>query len=286
MSYAMLDGIPASYRVPGLLRALVVGLVLLLAPCHAAAQPSGPMPKNIGFEPRFGERAPLSAALVDDEGRAVRLGDYFGGEKPVVMVLAYYECPMLCSMVMNGLVTALKKVDLSPGEDLEVVVVSIDPADTPERARNKKAAYVELYGRPGADRGLHLLTGAEAEVKRVADAVGFRYEYDPLGKQFAHAGGAVVLAPDGTISRYFYGVDFAPRDLQLGLVDAAGGKIGSVKDRLLLLCYRYDPEHGKYGALAMGSVRAGGILTVALLGTWLLAMRRRRKEDDRALRSP
>lgn len=270
-----------------LLRALVVGAVLLFATSAAEAQPSGPMPTNVGFDTRFGQKAPLDARLADEEGREVRLGDHFQGKSPVILVLAYYECPMLCSMVMNGLVTALKKVDLRPGADYEVVVVSIDPLDTPERARAKKAHYVERLERPGAERAMHFLTGPEAEVKRVADGVGFRYEYDPVGKQYAHAGGAILLAPDGTISRYLYGIDFAPRDLTLGLVEAADGKIGGARERLLLLCYRYDPQHGRYGALALGSVRAGGLMTVALLGISILAMRRRgRKEDEHARRSP
>jgi protein SCO1/2 len=267
--------------------ALVLGIVLSLAPLPALGQPSGPMPKEIGFDMRHGASAALDAALVDEQGRAVRLGDHVGGEKPVILVLAYYECPMLCSMVMNGLVAALKKVELSPGEDFEVVVVSIDPLDTPERARRKKAVSVELYGRPGVERGLHFLTGTEAEIARVARSVGFRYEYDPIGKQFAHAAGITVLSPGGTISRYFLGVDFPPRDLRLGLVEAAEGKMGTTADRLLLLCYRYDPERGKYGAIAMGSVRAAGLCTVVLLGASLLAMRRRgRKEDEHGPREP
>jgi protein SCO1 len=284
---AVREGILSGYALSALVRALVVALVLLAAPCVALAQPSGPMPKNIGFDPRFGEQAPTDAVLTDEEGRAVRLGDLAAGQRPTLLVLAYYECPMLCSMVMNGLVTALKKVDLEPGKDFEVVVVSIDPTDTPERARKKKATYVEAYGRPGAERGIHVLTGAEPEIRRVADGVGFRYEYDPVGKQYAHAGGAVVLSPDGKISRYFYGIDFAPRDLSLGLVEAADGKIGGARDRLLLLCYRYDPAQGKYGALALTSVRTGGVLTVALLGISILVMRRRsRKEEEGDARAP
>lgn len=269
------------------LSAAIFFAALLFAPGPALAQPSGPMPKDIRFDMRFGEKVPLDAAFLDEEGRAVRLGDFVGGAKPTILVLAYYDCPMLCSMVMNGLVNGLKKTELTPGEDFEVVVVSIDPRDTPEGARKKKAVSVRLYGHPAAERAMHFLTGAEAEVKRVADSVGFRYEYDPIGKQFAHAGGITVLSPGGTISRYFLGVDFPPRDLRLGLVEAADGKIGTAGDRLLLLCYRYDPEHGKYGALAMGSVRAGGVLTVVLIGVSLLAMRRRgRKEGEHGPRRP
>jgi len=281
-------------------RGPVVALVLfalfsihaLFHPATAAAQLSGPMPKDIGYEPHLGGRVPLDLELVDDAGRRARLGDYFNGKKPVILVLAYYECPMLCSMVLNGLTEGLKGSDLSPGADFEVVVVSIDPADTPERAGAKKASYVKLYDRPGAESALHFMTGTEAGVQRLADAVGFSFAYDPVGRQFAHAAGIVLLTGEGMISRYLYGVDFAPRDLRLGLVEAGNGAIGTVKDRLMLLCFRYDPERGRYGGLALASVRTGGVLTLVALGFSLFAMRRRpgrggppepeRKSDDAA----
>lgn len=248
---------------------------LAAAPAPAVAQPSGPMPTDIGFRPRFGERAPLSAVLADERGRAVHLGRYFTGERPVVMVLAYFNCPMLCSLVLKGLTAALRDTGLAPGEDYEVVVVSIDPRDTPERAAKENELYSRMLDRPGAAEAMHFLTGPEEAVRRVADGVGFRYEYDPIGKQYAHAGGAIVLAPDGVISRYLNGVDFDPRDLRLALVEAAGGKVGGAADRLLLLCYRYDPESGTYGAAALRAMRAGGVLTVAALGVALLVLRRR-----------
>lgn len=249
---------------------------LLLLPAPAAAQLSGPIPKNVGFEARPGEALPLDTPLVDEAGRPVLVGEYFNRERPVVLVLAYYECPMLCTMVLNGLTSALKATTLEPGSDFEVVVVSIDPADTPARARAKKDAYVSFYARPGAERGMHFLTGAEAAVRRLADAVGFKYAYDPIGKQFAHAAGVVLLTPGGAISRYLYGVDFPPRDLRLSLVEAAGGAIGTTRDKLMLLCFRYDPERGRYGGLALASVRVGGVLTLLFVGISMLFLRRRR----------
>lgn len=255
---------------------MAMGLALLLGgPSLAAAQGSGPMPRDIGYDPHPGAALPLEIALVDDAGSPRHLGDYFNGHVPVVVVLAYYECPMLCSLVLSGLTEALKAGELRPGRDFEVVVVSIDPADTPERARAKKASYVKLYDRPGAEAALHFTTGGEAEVRRLADAIGFRFAYDPQGRQFAHAAGIVVATGQGTISKYFYGIDFPPRDLRLGLVEAGDGRVGSVTDKLLLLCFRYDPATGRYGRLALRSLRVGGALTVVLLGLSLVVMRRR-----------
>lgn len=269
------------FHVPALLRALVVAAVLAAAPSRAPAQPGSPMPTNVGFETRFGKRAPLDARLLDEQGRAVRLGDYFRAGRPVVLVMAYFECPMLCSMVLNGATESLRATGLAPAEDWEMVVVSIDPRDTPERAAAKKASYVKALNRPRAAEAMHFLTGREEEIYRVARGVGFRYEYDPVSKQYAHAGGAIVLSPDGTISRYFYGVDFDPRDLRLGLVEAADGKVGTAGDQLLLLCYHYDPQKGTYGAAVMRAMRVGGALTVALLGISLVAMRRRGRGKGR-----
>lgn len=264
-----------------LLALALTSSALHAAPLPAAAQTTGPIPKNITYEPRLGERAPLDVELVDDAGRPARLGDYVNDARPLVLVLAYYECPMLCSMVLNGVTTALRSGGLQAGADFELVVVSIDPSDTPERARAKKASYVRAFDRPGADQAFHFMTGREAEVRRVADAVGFTYEYDPIGKQFAHPAGLVVLTPAGVISRYFYGVDFPPRDLRLSLVEAAGGAIGTAGDKLMLLCFRYDPERGRYGKLALGAMRVGGVVTLALLGASMALMSRRSRGPSR-----
>lgn len=262
--------------------ALLVGaLALLCLSPSALAQPSGPMPTDIGFDPHLGARVPADIHLVDEAGEERRLGDYLDGKKPVVLVLAYYECPMLCSMVLSGLVSALKRSDLTPGTDFDVVVASIDPADTPARAAAKKASYVAYFDRPGAAGALHFLTGRAGEVKRLADAVGFKYAYDPIGKQFAHPAGVLVLTGDGTISQYHYGVDFAPRDLRLGLVKASRGTIGTTTDRLLLLCFHYDPAQGRYGAIALASLRVGGVLMLVSLGA-LLALLGRRQRPEKA----
>lgn len=263
-------------KVFQIFRSLLIGAALLVSvPRAALAQPSGPMPKDIGFDTHFGARVPADIALVDEAGQPRRLGDYLDGKKPVALVLAYYECPMLCSMVLNGLVSALKRSDLTPGTDYDVVVASIDPADTPARAAAKKASYVASFDRPEAARGLHFLTGKEGEVKRLADAVGFKYAYDPIGKQFAHPAGVMVLTGDGTIAQYHQGVDFLPRDLRLGLVEAAHGTIGTTTDRLLLLCFHYDPAQGKYGAIALASLRVGGVLTLVFVGIALVFLGRR-----------
>lgn len=260
------------------LRCAVVALLLsLFLPVRAEAQVS---PTQISFEQKLGGRAPLDAAFRDEAGREVRLGDYFNRGKPVVLAFAYFECPMLCSMVMNGLVGSLKGMTLEAGRDYDLVIVSIDPRDTPERARAKKATYTSLYGRPSAEEAFHFLTGGEDSIKALTQAAGFRYVYDPESGQFAHASGAVVLTPDGEQARYLYGIDFPPRDLRLAMVEAGQGKIGSATDRLLLLCYSYDPKKGKYSAMALTSVRAGGALTVVLLGGWLFAMSRRRREES------
>ena len=259
--------------------ALSVFVATLISPCILFAQPSGPMPKDIGFDPHFGATVARDVQLVAEDGSPHTLGDYLDGRRPVILVLAYYECPMLCTMVLNGAVNALKRVDLRPGDDFEVLVVSIDPADTPERAAAKKASYVGHYDRPGAERGLHFMTGREEEVRRLAAAVGFKYVYDPIGKQFAHPAGLLVLTGDGTISRYLYGVDFPPRDMRLALVEAAQGSIGTPADRLLLLCFHYDPAQGKYGAIALTAVRIGGVVTMIAIGLLLakqIAPRRRR----------
>lgn len=261
---------------PALLAPLLLALLALVSPRIALAQPSGPIPKDVRFDPHFGAAVPPDIDLVDEEGRPKHLGDYLGDHRPVILVMAYYECPMLCSLVLNGLFGALKKNELRPGEDFQVVVVSIDPNDTPERAARKKETYVRYYDRPGAAAGLHFLTGREGEVKRLAAAVGFRYAYDPVGLQFAHPAGVTLLTGQGVISHYFYGVDFPPRDLRLGLVEAANGTIGTARDRLLLLCFHYDPASGTYGALALGAVRAGGALTVIAIGVALIALRRRK----------
>ena len=258
-------------------------LLLMSGPMSgsAGAQPSGPMPMNVGFDQRLGARVPLDLEFRDEAGRRVRLAEYADGGRPVVLVLAYYGCPMLCTLVLNGLLTSLKATGLEAGADFEVVVVSFDPREEPELAQAKKSAYMRLYDRPDEEKAFHFLTGAKEAIQPLTEAVGFRYAYDPVGGQFAHASGFVVLTPGGVVSRYLYGIDYDPRDVRLSLVEAAGGTIGDITDELLLLCFNYDPARGRYGAIALGVIRGGGVLTVLVLGGAIVVMNRRRRRAER-----
>jgi protein SCO1/2 len=245
------------------------------------AQPAMPQPlKGVAFEQRLGAPLPLDARFRDESGREVWLGDYFG-TKPVVLALVYYECPMLCTLVLNGLESALRVLEFDVGREFDVLTVSFDPRETPELAAKKKAGHIASYGRPGAEAGWHFLTGDEAEIQRLTSAVGFEFFWDAPTNQYAHASGIVVVTPDGKVSRYHYGIEYSPRDLRLALVEAASGKIGSVVDQAVLYCFRYDPDSGKYGVVVMRIVRLGALLTVALLGGWILWGRRRGRPAPR-----
>ncbi|MBX0327407.1 SCO family protein [Oscillochloris sp. ZM17-4] len=237
-------------------------LTLTLAPSGALAQGGKPDPlHDVSFDQRLDAQVPLDLTFVDEQGRTVQLGDYFGA-KPVILQLSYYECPMLCSLVRKGMVDALQDVTLNAGADFQVVNVSIDPQETPMMAANVKAATLSTYGRDGAADGMHFLTGTQDSIDRLADAVGFHYVYDETIDQYAHAAGLVVLTPKGLISRYFFGVEFNPSDLRLGLVESSDNKIGGLTDQLLLLCYHYDPTTGSYTGLVMTIIRVAGVLTV------------------------
>jgi protein SCO1/2 len=241
---------------------------------------------GVGFDQNLGAQVPLDLVFRDETGAAVELGTYFG-RRPVILVLSYYECPMLCTLVLNGLASGLKPVSFAPGEDFEIVTVSFDPREQPELAAKKKANYVELYGRPGAATAWHFLTGEEPAIRALTRAVGFRYRYDAASNQFAHAAGIMVLTPAGQISRYLFGIEYAPKDIRLALVEASAGKIGSFVDQLLLFCFHYDPETGKYGAAAINGIRAGGILTLAALVLYMIgAWRRERRARAGARATP
>jgi protein SCO1 len=245
-------------------KALRAALILAcLAFVHgASAQTALPkILKNVGFDQRLNEQVPLNLTFVDEQGQRRALGTYFT-DRPVVLVLAYYRCPMLCTQVLNGLVLGLRDTGLAIGKDFTVVTVSFDPHDTAETAAAKKASYVRAYGQPEAAAGWHFLTGDRASIDALTRAVGFRYAYDPASDQYAHAAGIVVLTPTGKISRYFYDVHYSGRDLRLGLIEASHNKIGSPIDQILLFCFHYDPTAGKYGAAIMNFIRAGGILTM------------------------
>jgi protein SCO1/2 len=258
---------------------VVAGTALAAGPERAAAQ-LPPSLQGVGFDQKLGEQVPLDLTFRDEAGRPARLGNYFG-DRPVILVLAYYRCPMLCTQVLNGLVRSLLDLPLTAGRDFEVVVVSFDPRETPELAAAKKKTYLERYGRPGAVEGWHFLTGEQEPIDRVTRAVGFRYRYDPVKDQFAHASGIMVLTPQGRISRYFYDVAYAPRDLRLGLVEASGNRIGSLADQVLLFCFHYDPVEGKYGATVMAILRFIGVLTMLAVAAFLFLMRRQERRAAR-----
>ena len=235
--------------------------------------------ERVGFDQRLGESIPLDLPFRDETGRAVVLRDYFG-EKPVLLALVYFRCPMLCTQIAIGAAAGLKGIDYLPGKDFEVLFVSFDPADTPERAAEKKATTVARYGRPETAAGWHFLSGEETSIRPLTEAVGFRYAWDPTVEQFAHASGVVALTPDGRLARYLYGVEYAPKDLQLALHEASAGKIGSVAERLLLLCFHYDAALGKYTIATQRILRVGATLTViALFGSivWMLRREHRLK---------
>lgn len=232
--------------------------------------------RKIHIDQKLNGQVPLDLPFVDETGRDVRLGDYFG-KRPVILALVYYECPMLCTQVLNGLVTALGVLNFEPGREFDVVAVSFNPKEGPGLASQKKAAYLERYGRPQTAGGWHFLTGQEASIKALTDAVGFRYEYDDRIKQFAHGAAIEVLTPQGRISKYFYGIEYSARDIRLGLIEASDERIGTPIDDVLLFCYHYDPATGQYGAAVLRMVRVGGIATVlAFLSFLVVALRRER----------
>jgi protein SCO1/2 len=250
-------------------------LILLLLAGATEAQPRS-IDAGVAMEQRLDQPVPLDARFFDEDGREATLDAYFG-DKPVILVLAYYRCPRLCSLVLNGLVESLRALDFDAGKDFEIVVVSFDPREGPELAAAKKAAYVQQYGRPGAARGWHFLTGDEPNIRRLADAVGFRYRYDPQTDDYAHASGIMIVTPAGKLSRYLYGIDYPPRDLRLALVEASQNRIGSLADQVMLFCLSYDPDTGKYRLTALNLVRIGGLATVVLLTAWLIVAWRRER---------
>ena len=244
--------------------------------------PSSTLPKplrEIGFDQNIDQHVPLDIPFTDESGRRVQLGDYFG-KRPVVMLFAYYECPMLCTQVVNGVASALNVISLKPGDDFDVVVVSFDPRDTPAAAASKKALYLERYKHPGAAAGSHFLTGERDAIDRLTKAAGFRYVWDEQTKQFAHPSGIIVLTPDGRLARYLFGIEYGARDLRFGIVEASNGKVGTPADALLLYCYHYDPMTGRYGLVIMRALRIAGIGTVLALGTFIVVMVRREKNGS------
>jgi len=259
----------------------LICLLALNAPGSAqtAVQTAGPrgLPpalRNVDFDPQLNAPLPIDLAFRDETGRTVQLRQYFNG-KPVVLAFVYYGCPMLCNQIQVSLVGVLKMISFDAGKEYSVVFVSFDPRETPELAAGKKKDAVERYARPGTAAGWHFLTGDAASIAALTRAANFRYTYDAQKNLFAHASGILVLTPEGRISRYFFGIDYPPRDVRLGLVEASAGKIGTPMDRVLLFCYQYDPSSGRYSAMVLRMVRGGGILVVLLILSAIFIFRRR-----------
>lgn len=256
---------------------LIALSVLFLALTVQAAQAQEDLPQNlvkkVGFDQNLDEQIPLDLIFTDSLGQEVRLGYYFG-DKPVILALGYYECPMLCSMVRGGLVQSIKEIDFTVGEEFEVLIVSIDPNETPDVAEMKRQASIMDYGRSTSGEGWNFLVSDEDSVRALADAIGFQYAYDENIDQYVHPSGIVVLTPGGKIARYFYGIDYPQKDLRLGLVEAAENKIGSPVDQLLLTCYHYDPVSGEYTLTIMNIIRLVGSLSAVAIGAGLIYMLR------------
>jgi protein SCO1 len=232
--------------------------------------------KEVGIEQKLGQQIPMDVEFKDEEGRIISLENYFNKNKPVILALVYYECPMLCNEVLNGLTGSLKGISLNAGKDFEVVAISFNAKefDVPELAKNKKASYVKRYDRAGTEQGWHFLTGTQDSIDKITDAIGFKYRWDEKTQQFAHVGGITILTPDGKISKYFYGIDYAPLDLKLALLEASEGKVGSFADQLLLYCYHYDPATGTYGFAILRAIRVAGVLTLLAIGAMFLYFRK------------
>jgi len=231
--------------------------------------------KNVGIEQHLNEQIPPELIFRDENGNQVRLADYFG-RKPMILNLVYYQCPMLCGEVLSGLESTLRVLKFDVGNQFDVLTVSFDPRETPAMATAKKAEFLKRYGRPGATQGWHFLTGPQQSIDALTKTAGFQYEYDANSGQFAHTTAIMVLTPEGRIAQYYYGVEYAPKDLRLGLIQASQNKIGNLADQVLLYCYHYDPATGKYGAVVMRILRLAGAATILTLGLFMIVMFRRR----------
>jgi protein SCO1/2 len=255
----------------------VATLLLFATTAFAASNTPPQLPGKVGIEQHLDAQLPLDTMFRDETGRVVRLSEYANGSKPLLLVFMYYRCPMLCSMVMEGVVSTLTELKFDAGKEYDVVVISIDPRDTPRDAAAKKEKYVKRYGRLADVHGFHFLTGPESAIHRITNTAGFQYAYDPQSDQFAHGTALMVLTPRGRLSRYLYGFEYKPRDVRLALVEASANKIGTATDAVLLLCYHYDPATGKYSRSAMNFVRAGGVATMAGLAGFIFIMIRRER---------
>ncbi len=237
--------------------------------------------KKTGIEQKLNAQIPLDAVFKDENRKDVRLGDYFGKQRPVILALVYYECPMLCNEVLNGLTGSLKGIGFDAGSEFDVLAISFDAREheKTDLAKNKKAAYLERYNREGTENGWHFLTGKQEEIDKVTEAVGFNYTFDEKSNQFAHAGGIMILTPEGKMSRYFYGIDYAPGDVKFGIMESSENKIGNPAEQLYLYCYHYDPSTGKYGFAILNVLRLAGIAMLLGIGTMMFVFWRRSKRE-------
>ncbi len=276
-------------RKVGSIVLLTASLISIAAAQGMNAGPRGTMQpppnilKHVGIDQHLDAQLPLDLKFRDEVGREARLGDYFG-KRPVVLSMVYYECPMLCGEVLNGEASVFSILKFDIGKEYDVVTVSFDPTEGPDLARGKKRTYVDRYGRSGAEEGWHFLTGPQESITALTHAVGFNYAWDEETKQFAHAAAIMVVKPDGKISQYFYGVEYSPKDLRFGIVQASQGKVGNLVDQVLLYCYHYDPRTGKYGAVVSRVLKLAGAVTVLILGGFLIIMFRlepHQERDDR-----
>ena len=256
------------------------GVVAALAPSPSPAQPGGPL-KDVGFDQNLNTQIPLTLAFRDEQGRDVRLADYFG-QRPVLLIMGYKSCPMMCSQVLSELTRSLKPLEPSIGKDFDILNVSINPKETPAQADGQRRVYLKRYARPGAEAGWHSLVGDQKSIDALAKSIGFRYQYSERTGLYAHAAGFILLTPMGKISRYFYGIEYPARELKYALATAAESKIASPIDRVVMYCYDYDPSTGKYTFAIMSVIRVLGVATALALGIYLFAMVRRDRRMDRA----
>ena len=264
-----------------LFRLALFTLVFAALPAHSNEVPA--QLKEAQIEDRAGAQVPIQElSFRDESGAEVKLSKYFGGHKPVILTLVYYECPNLCNFMLNGLVDSMKPLDWTPGGKFDIVTVSINPKETPALAATKKASYLKSYGRPEAASGWHFLTGTEDQIAKLASSVGFGFRYDEKEKQYAHGAAVFALTPEGKLSRTLYGISWQEKDLRLALLEASAGKIGTVIDRIILFCYRYNPETRKYSITLMRLMQAGGAGSVVLVGAWLTVLWRKQRWNGEA----
>lgn len=275
-------------------RVSLIGFTMIFALVHLPAnaqfwqQPDrqkmsgAALSREITIEQKLNEQVPLNLTFRDETGQEVQLKQYFG-KKPVLLTLVYYECPSLCGLVLQGLLKSLRVINYTPGDQFEIVTVSINPKETPQLAAAKKQNFLKEYGRLDAAKGWHFLTGEEDQIRQLADAVGFRYVYDPKSGQYAHAAGIMLLTPGGKVARYFYGIEYSPRDLRMGIMDASQGKVGSPVEKVILFCFQYDPSTGKYSLAIIRVIQLASVLTVLVLGgfisTQMYREKRRQKKE-------